>query len=341
MSTSIIIPNKKSNKKSTKPSTFTGYTNYYTYFFADYLNYKFPKDICAFRNMNLHYINGILEIQNGLHNINIMTNSKIRTEFINNILKCKKKFIMIPVVLANHQHILLYDTVNEELELFEPYGSSNPFYFNSGTKIFYKNYIKTIKQLFDSFLIYYNFFEPVEFFPPGKGFQQLEIEICNDEDYTITSSGFCVAWSFWYIELRIQNKNISRNTVVKKALSYFEKDIQKFSNKKSKIQKNTINRPQICTVIRDYSKFLIKLQSNKSFYNKTILFIKTNKPVFFKFFKNISIVLSIAVIYGSMFSHYLLTESKIQKELSKLQSVNAKYKQLADDYTKKRYNKIN
>jgi len=306
MALQIKIPQNKLSKNSNKTYNWVGYTDYYNYFFVDYLNYKFSKDICAFKENNLHFNGDFIEIPNGLNNININIESKIRTTFINNILNCKNKFTMIPIRLSGHQHILLYDTEKKELELFEPYGSINFFNLNPLTKPVYIKYIKKIKQLFDSFLPKYKFFEPIHFFPPGKGFQQLEIERCNEQDYTISSFGFCVVWSFWYIELRIQNKNISRNQLVKNVLSKFEKNINKFSNNKS--QKKSMNQPEICKVIRDYSKFLIKLDSDKSFLQKKLLFVQTNKVDFFNRFKIFVLVSLTTGLYGSIFSYLLLKQ---------------------------------
>lgn len=151
-------------------------------------------------------------------------------------------------------------------------------------------YINSIIKLFESFLTDFKFIKPVHFFPPGKGFQQLEIEICDDINYKINSDGFCVAWSLWYIELRLQNPNIPRKILVKKTLNSFSKE---FTNKDSK------NKNDICKVIRDYSEFLMKLDSNKSFFQKNLLFLNIYKVEYMPLIKTlIGLSLYVSLIFS-------------------------------------------
>lgn len=116
--TSLILQEniKEITSKIKYPNkNFIGYFKYYTYFFADYLNYKYT-NICAYRKNILTFNNINLQIQDNFTSYNIMDNSKIRMEFVNNILNCKKRFTMIPITFLGHQNILLYDYINKELD---------------------------------------------------------------------------------------------------------------------------------------------------------------------------------------------------------------------------------
>jgi hypothetical protein len=89
--------------------------------------------------------------------------------------------------------------------------------------------------------------------------------LCPKENFKINSWGFCVVWSFWYAETRINYPNIPRDVLVKNLLNLFDKDLKKLTVGKS------VSSHPICKVIRGYTTFLLNLDSNKSFASRYLL----------------------------------------------------------------------
>lgn len=151
--------------------------------------------------------------------------------FKSNWKRCKKRFIIIPLILLNvypcgskkkdfiaHANYLIYDSKKKELERFEPYGTQslyNDFY--ESDKIDSK-----VRQWFKKNLGINNYFSPVKTCP-GGGFQDLQsierLERIGDP------AGFCMIWSLWYVNLRLKYPNMKKETLVKKAISKLDASV--------------------------------------------------------------------------------------------------------------------
>lgn len=105
----------------------------------------------------------------------------------------------ILIIMKNH------DTY--EIERFEPYGGNT----NSYDEKFLDN---ILKSYFEKMFGKVKYFVPSSFCP--KGIFQSKEKITNFLD----PEGFCVAWSLWYLNNRLQYPDLSREQVVKKFVDF-------------------------------------------------------------------------------------------------------------------------
>lgn len=158
--------------------------------------------------------------------------------FKTNWKKCKKRFIVIPLILVgckgneSHANYIIFDTKKNELERFEPYGSKVLYHeFYASDKIDSK-----LRKWFKQNLNISKYYSPVKYCAPGfQDIQSIEqLERIGDP------GGFCMIWALWYVNLRLKNPKLDRKLVVNKALFEFNK-------------KDTSRT----TFIRNYANFII------------------------------------------------------------------------------------
>lgn|SRR6476620_7821564 len=186
------------SKKYNTNIIFNTNNKYYNYFFANYLNCKYPKVTCmnpdlllefkaiGFTSNGIHITyNGYSQVYNGEN-----YNSIFFSNFINS---CKNRFILLPILYFEIYNILIYDTKLKQVELFNPGGetaihyykelanefeSSNPYAYNESS---YADYIELTKNLFKNIDNKIKFFTPVSFFPKHNKI----IEVKNTWTYKI------------------------------------------------------------------------------------------------------------------------------------------------------------
>ena len=323
-------PNKKIN--------WISYDKYYGDFFAEYLHYKYH-NVCMF-NYTLHFADTNksgskskqeILIENDNKYYHILQSNDIINFLRDDINRCKRRFIIFPITILAHQNIIIYDTKLKELELFDPQGRSslksligNPKVFktlkDNETKKYYirfmKNYIKNIEKLFKELLGGFKFFKPIDFFPQGKEFQDMEIKLCPKENFNINAEGFCTVWSFWYAEMRVSHPDVPRKLLVKELINQFEKELinqfekeersfkkQKNSQKNSLVVKSKVISKVICKVIRGYTSFLVNLTYNKSFMKRNLQWLNSMKA---RYLLKIKLFLSMPSIQLSIASGALV-----------------------------------
>ncbi|ANB50695.1 hypothetical protein [Powai lake megavirus] len=167
------------------------------------------------------------------------------------------KFIIIKLTLINpkfnHANMLILDIDKNKLERFDPYG--NVPYFKSED---IDNFIidKILKNL-----------PNIKYSSPKKITKTISFQIYSDEMNELNyvekdPVGFCMAWCIWYIETRINNKNIKPKKLVKQMEYLINKHNYKFKD-----------------YIRNYSNYLDTGKNNilssggipkKYWYTKTI-----------------------------------------------------------------------
>ena len=235
----------------------TSYVGVYTESISSliYIMYKFKKYCGVVPNSFLH--NKLSEMSNikNLDWSNIMiniTNSKTLTfpkgffKQFDKCLKTSERFIFFPLNFQNkriaHANYMLYDKNTNEMERFEPNGE----YTNS----------EIIPEIIDESLVYvfndrYNkngnkfirkYYKPLSFCP-YYSFQY--IQGTENKQTKKDPSGFCAAWSTWYIELRFSNPNINRKQLVNLS-------IEKLKN----------NNKSLTSYIRSYSVLLRYIHKN-------------------------------------------------------------------------------
>lgn len=158
--------------------------------------------------------------------------------FDNNLDKCKKRFIVIPLFFENpvkcaqdvaHYNVLIIDKKMNTMERFESYG------YNQYETIKIYNIFKSFDKKMASLYPKYQYISP-EKYCPLEGLQEIEEKQINNNSNIETENdpgGFCGVWSIWYAELRLKYPNLDR----KKLLSKASKIIMKQKNLRSYIRK--------------------------------------------------------------------------------------------------------
>jgi len=273
----VPISVKSVNKK------ISGLSNslYYGYFFANYLNYKYT-NVCMSKFQLLFDDTNRLLFFDGKNYIDLAKDPSIFVEFISN---CRKRFIIIPITLKLfsgyisssffvHTSILIFDNKLNELELFDPYGSTHLSQFFPTAYIhLLKNYNekidlyhKLIEKTFKSILGYkLKFFKPIDYFPIDSNFQNKEYISCYKQVPYNSLPDFSVAWAFWYAEMKIKNPNLSRTKLINKLIGMYTK-----------------SDSGICNLMNDYNKFIMKLDENTPFFEKQLIYFSTFKRQFIR-----------------------------------------------------------
>lgn len=278
---------------------WSGYFRYHSYLFGKYLQKKYD-NVCFYSKIPMIYT---LEKK-------FMTDSFVFTTYISDshvkmlqdvFLKCSKQFLIIPVVILMHQNILIIDTKNKEIELFDSYGDTIVQEFQKNApdidfKSFYESYIKDLKELMFKITKFSKFYMPVDFFEDKLEFQNLEITSCPKTQYKINAWGFCVIWAFLYVETRLADPKTPRNKVVQNMLEYFNSEIDDIIiDKKKSVQ--TYKNPKICKVIRGYTSFVYNLDKNLSLFKKIKILTKSSGKLISKMVSP-SIMITLVIIKG-------------------------------------------
>ena len=185
--------------------------------------------LILWHNRNLYFIddNMFNEIENIIKN----KNDKIRFIFIKITLIISDKF--------THANCVLIDLQDNSIRRFEPYGISdvNDEYYLD----------KLLEEKLQKILIKYNK-NKVKYYRPGDYLEYAKFQAVSNDNITYYKKngdpmGYCLAWCFWYVELKLKNPNIDEINLIKGA-----------SDKIHKYYKNTEN-PYLY-FIRDYSRKL-------------------------------------------------------------------------------------
>lgn len=191
------------------------------------LFYELYPYFIIWKNENLYYVDPNLD----LYTKKILNYKKIRYIIF--------KLTLITQYNTTHANIILYDKVKNELIRFEPYGieiQSSDSLNDMLKKLFKKCINKDIKFLFPDDYLHTTKFQSVS----------------NDTDDKIKKrgdpAGYCLAWTFWFIELKLKNPDVDTKMLVKDAFN--------------KIIKHPNPNNQMLDHIRDYAKKLDQEKNN-------------------------------------------------------------------------------
>ena len=138
------------------------------------------------------------------------------------------RFIIIPIGIqlkeGNHANILVYDKKINEIERFEPNGSSPPYRFNYNDSMLDHLLQSKLEGLIPNIT-----YIPPKDYLPRIGFQYLDAYERNRVRIG-DPSGFCAVWTIWYAETRIQNKDIERSQLVRKVIRNAKRNAISFKN---------------------------------------------------------------------------------------------------------------
>ena len=160
---------------------------------------------------------------------------------LKNCLKKNIRFIIFPLGIeiknASHANYLIYDKKINEIERFEPNGSSNPIGINYN----YNLLDEMLEKKFNQYDMIY--ISPKKFLPKIS-FQS--IDAYDKKNRKIGDpSGFCALWSMWYTDNRLFYSDINRKDLVNLLLIKFKMNNISFKN-----------------LIRNYSKYVINIRDN-------------------------------------------------------------------------------
>ena len=169
-------------------------------------------------------------------NIEIIWNNQnmlfpdILDEIVNKFKSDKeKRFLIIPIGIElskdSHANIVFYDKETNEIERFEPNGSTFPFKFNYNPELL----DKLLKEKFSDYFPNLNYFSPNDYLPK-IGFQLLEAYDFYKTKKIGDPGGFCAAWCTWYTFMRIKYSNIDRKKLCIKLISKIKEENLSFKN---------------------------------------------------------------------------------------------------------------
>lgn len=117
--------------------------------------------------------------------------------------------------LSIHQNVLIIDNFRKTIERFEPHGQDiNRFPEKHGTADYI---IESLIKAFIPNLKHFKYYPPLDFCPLFS-FQYLETSI-RHETFDV---GKCVNWSFYYLEMRLLNYNLSRSELFETMMQEFK-----------------------------------------------------------------------------------------------------------------------
>lgn len=158
-------------------------------------------------------------------------------------LSSKLRFIIIKISFTNtnstHAGIILIDRKNNNAVRFEPYGAIN---FRND-KHFDKMMEKKLNKIMPN----------IKYYSPFDYLQEIRLQTYSaDTDENVKNlgdpMGYCLAWVFWFVELRIKYPDDDLQVLIKGA---FDKMREKYMSKNP-----------ILTYIREYGKKLDTMKNN-------------------------------------------------------------------------------
>lgn len=308
---SLIDP-KVSN--SNKQINWGGNFVYYSQFFANYISYKY-NNVYVDKN-NIVYINYYGQTSNLVYDPYtpkpFNKNTQVFKQLQDAIKKSKKQFIIIPISFCyysevgniSHANILLYDTIHNYVELFDSLGNTIKNTITNNTV--YSDYIQCIKQMFSDLLKHsFTFHESISFME--KGYQNIEEDICKTKLFNVnTPIGFCVVWSYWYIDMRLKYPKLSYIQLNNSINKIFNDSLLKLKqSRKTKNSSEIIKSLPICNVIRNYTIFITNLEHKISMIDR----ISIKWKVYYGYYKRFSILygtsFAIGLFYSLLVSKYI------------------------------------
>lgn len=172
---------------------------------------------------------------------NYMSKNKM---YLRRAIKSTKRFVIMRLSLvydtSSHANIIMYDTKNNELLRFEPYGetelATDSYNLDNTIMNMFKKCLDENKK---STLKYY---KPSDFLSETK-FQTASLGDNFDNKKLGDPLGYCLAWCYWFVELKLNNPDINNKILVDTALQ----DI---------ISKDKTNKNPLLSHIRSYANNL-------------------------------------------------------------------------------------
>ena len=169
--------------------------------------YSFLPYLILWKNKDVYYINSELEF----YLQKCLLSNKIRYIYL--------KLTLIPSNSGTHANIMIYDKKTGILERFEPYGNV-PYLDVEKLDSFLENKLGTIFERFNSTFKYLS----PKFSIKSVGYQVLSNDSDNTNKKMGDPFGYCLAWTLWYLEMRIHNPDLSPKKLVEKSMNIIISD---------------------------------------------------------------------------------------------------------------------
>lgn len=114
-----------------------------------------------------------------------------------------------------HANILIYDKHTNEMERFDPLGrdTNEAYHIEEFDKAVVKKMTDKLEDVWPDGK--FEYFTPMDFCPKMPIFQSREL----DEIPGVDLRGNCAVWRLWYVHIRLANPDITRETLIKYAIS--------------------------------------------------------------------------------------------------------------------------
>lgn len=208
---------------------------------------RWDETICKNSQISCHFISNLITWDYSRHELFVADQIPITIKNALNNAHIKyivmDIFVLFPV--GGHSNILLYNKDTYELERFEPHGG-----------LYGKELLDDkIVKYFSKQLPNMKYIAPYQYMKLG-----LQMFDTNEKSYNTNIGdpvGFCLAWSFWYVDMRIQFPSIKRDKLIKYVITQVN---DKHLRYRSIIRNYTIN----ITKLRDH--VLTKSKSDINMY---------------------------------------------------------------------------
>jgi ankyrin repeat protein len=197
--------------------------NIYKQFF-----YMFVPHILLWKNKDVYYFPKNLQI----HSKNVLENKEKRFIIF--------KLTLVPYTSGTHANIVIYDKIKKRAERFEPFGY-NSLLDSDDLDIKLEKYLKKT-------------FGKIEYIGPKKYLHKIKFQIISDDNNPNNKKmgdpfGYCLAWTYWFLELRINNPDKDSNELINEA---FDKIIKEYE----------YTPDFMITFIRNYAKSLDSMKND-------------------------------------------------------------------------------
>lgn len=208
--------------------------------YTDYF-YEISPYIILWRDKESYYINP---------NLKLLFKKCLNSDKIRFIIL---KLTLIVSLNGTHANIIIFDKKTGIMERFEPYGNI-PYLDAKNMDILFENIFITYvdSYLFDHDLKfqYINSNAGIN----SVGFQTLSNDLSPSNKKSGDPVGYCLAWTLWYLEMRIANPDIHPHDLTQKLTTFIATP--------SKSIKLEIGEKLFIDYIRDYASHLNKLKND-------------------------------------------------------------------------------
>lgn len=169
------------------------------------LLYEMSSYLVVWRDKNCYFMDPDLDI----YVVKLMKSKKIRFIFL--------KLTLVVGRSSTHANIIIYDKKTNTAERFDPYGKI-PYLDPDSMDLMIENRLKTV------------FGDKLKYLAP-KDYMDISFQIIsNDSDIDVKKlgdpTGYCLAWTFWYLEMRINNPDIHPKALVKMSIERINSEIK-------------------------------------------------------------------------------------------------------------------